>query len=173
MNHSSQHIPDPALDLVLERYVDVSAELVWKAWTDPELLKQWFCPRPWQTTECEIDLRPGGAFRTVMCGPDGQQFDSTGCYLEVIDGKRLVFTSAMTPGFRPLTAAALSAPGMIAFTAVITIEDLGGRTKYTAVAIHGDDEACNSHAAMGFHGGWATALRQLVELFGGSILESE
>ena len=47
-------------------------ELVWKAWTMPEHLKKWFTPAPWQTVECEIDLRPGGIFRTVMRSPEGQ-----------------------------------------------------------------------------------------------------
>ena len=52
---------DPKTDLVLERVVDVAPELVWKAWTTPEYLKQWFTPAPWKTVGCEIDLRPGRA----------------------------------------------------------------------------------------------------------------
>ena len=55
---------DPKLDLVLERVVDVPVHLVWKAWTEPEHLKPWFCPKPWYVSECEIDLRPGGMLRT-------------------------------------------------------------------------------------------------------------
>ena len=51
--------PDPKLDLVLERVVDVPPHLVWEAWTQPEHLKKWFCPRPWKTIDCEMDLRPG------------------------------------------------------------------------------------------------------------------
>ncbi len=52
---------DPNLDLVLEREVDVPPELVWAAWTTPEHIKQWFAPKPFETIQCEIDLRPGGA----------------------------------------------------------------------------------------------------------------
>ena len=52
---------DPARDLLLDREVAPSAEALWRGWTDPELLKQWFCPLPWRVTEAEIDLRPGGA----------------------------------------------------------------------------------------------------------------
>ena len=60
MTRSITHQPDPKLDLVLERIVEVPRELVWMAWTTPEHLKKWFTPVPWTTVDCEIDLRPGG-----------------------------------------------------------------------------------------------------------------
>ena len=85
---------DPRLDLVLERVVEVPPELVWKAWTEPEHLKRWFTPLPWTTVECEIDLRPGGIFRTVMRSPEGQDHPNMGCYLEVVPNRRLVWTDA-------------------------------------------------------------------------------
>lgn len=154
------HQPDPSLDLLLERVVDVPKELVWKAWTAPELLKQWFTPVPWKTTECEIDLRPGGVFRTVMAGPNGEGFEGTGCYLEVIENEKLVWTSALGPGYRPILAP--EAP--FTFTAVITMEDFEGGTKYRALVIHGDEESCKKHGDMGFHDGWGKAFDQLVAL---------
>lgn len=92
---------NPELDLVLERVVDVPRELVWAAWTTPELLKPWFCPLPWKTVGCEIDLRAGGVFRTVMQSPEGQQFPNIGCYLEIIKNEKLVWTNALEPDFRP------------------------------------------------------------------------
>ena len=55
---------NPQLDLFMERVVDVPVARVWRAWTDPDQVKQWFTPAPWQTTRCEIDLRPGGRFLT-------------------------------------------------------------------------------------------------------------
>lgn len=76
---------NPALDLVLQREIDVPRELVWRAWTEPEHLKQWFCPRPWSVSHCEIDLRPGGKFLTVMRSPEGKDMDAeAGCFLEVV-----------------------------------------------------------------------------------------
>jgi uncharacterized protein YndB with AHSA1/START domain len=151
---------DPTRDLVLTRVVDVPRDLVWRAWTEPEQLKQWFCPKPWNTTHCEIDLSPGGRFRTVMEGPNGERSDSTGCYLEVVAGRRLVFTSVLGPGFRPLE----QAEGGLAFTAVITLEDDGQGTRYTATAMHPTAAGRQAHEAMGFHQGWGAALDQLVEM---------
>ena len=49
-------------DLVLERVLDAPRDLVWRAWTDPELMKIWWAPRPYQTPEIEVELRPGGRF---------------------------------------------------------------------------------------------------------------
>jgi uncharacterized protein YndB with AHSA1/START domain len=151
---------DPQLDLVLERVIDVRPELVWAAWTRPEHLKEWFAPAPWSVSEVEIDLRPGGIFRTVMRSPDGQEFpDDGGCVLEVVPMERLVFTDALGPGFRPVPT-----PGL-GFTAVITIEPHGsGGTRYVATAIHGSDATRERHQEMGFHQGWSAALDQLVAL---------
>ncbi len=152
--------PDPSLDLVLDRTVDVPKELVWRAWTEPELLKQWFTPAPWKTVGCEIDLRPGGLFVTVMESPEGEQFPGEGCFLEVVENERLVWTSTMRRGFRPN----IQPEGAFAFTAVITIEDSSGGTKYRAHVMHGDQEGRDRHEQMGFHSGWSSALDQLVAL---------
>jgi uncharacterized protein YndB with AHSA1/START domain len=153
------YTPNPELDLVLERTVDVAPELVWKAWTTPELLKQWFAPKPWTTTACEIDLQPGGRFDTTMRSPEGDEYPGSGCILVVEEGSTLVFTSALGPGFRPVIA-----EGDFPFTAVISIEPDGSGTKYTATAIHADALAKKSHEDMGFIEGWGMALDQLVEV---------
>ena len=116
--------PDPKLDLVLERVVDVPRELVWAAWTRPEHLSKWFTPAPWTVADCEIDLRPGGIFRTVMRSPEGKEFPNIGCYLEVVPNERLVWTDALLPGYRPAEN-----PFM---TAIITLESQGKGTRYTA-----------------------------------------
>ncbi len=151
---------DPKLDLVLERVVDVPPAKVWKAWTEPQHLMPWFCPKPWQTTECEIDLRPGGKFRTVMQGPAGEKFDGTGCYLAVVPERQLTWTSAMLPGYRPSAEAMKAMP----FTATLLLEPEGKNgTRYTAIAVHMDEDGCKKHAAMGFMDGWGKALEQLVD----------
>lgn len=151
---------DPKLDLVLERVVDVPPDLVWMAWTQPEHVKRWFTPVPWKTVECEIDLRPGGRFYTVMRSPEGQDFPNVGCYLEVVPNRKLVWTDALEAGFRPTRAAAHLG---FRFTASLLLEPHGaGGTKYTAIAMHGTEDARAKHDAMGFQDGWGKALEQLV-----------
>ena len=156
------HQPNPELDLVLERITDVRRDLVWAAWTQPEHIKKWFTPAPWKTIDCEIDLRPGGIFRTVMQSPEGESFPGSGCYLEVIENEKLVWTSALLPGYRP--APPKAGEFEFPFTAVITLEPHGTGTKYTALVIHADREACQKHEQMKFHDGWGKAFDQLVAL---------
>ena len=69
---------DPERDLFLARDVAASPEALWRGWTEPDLLKQWFCPKPWRVTDAEIDLRPGGIFRAAMAGPNGEVVDEGG-----------------------------------------------------------------------------------------------
>lgn len=148
---------DPKLDLKLERTVDVRPELVWAAWTKPEYLKKWFCPAPWSVSDCELDVRPGGIFRTVMRSPEGQEYPNVGCYLEVVPFERLVFTDALLPGYRPAAKSFM--------TGIVTFEPHGtGGTKYTAMALHHNEAARVEHEKMGFYDGWGKAWDQLVAL---------
>ena len=148
-------------DLVLERVVPITAEQLWRGWTDPEVLVRWFTPKPWVTTEAEIDPVPGGIFRTVMCGPDGERNEGAGCVLEAVENRRFVWTSAMSPGFRPV---APSTDGFL-FTAILEFTPTPGGALYRATARHATPSDAAAHAAMGFESGWGAALDQLVELF--------
>lgn len=149
-------------DLVLERFVDVPPELVFKAWTTPRHLMPWFCPKPYRTVECEIDLRPGGRFFTQMVDPQGNKLPTEpGCYLEIVPNRKLVWTSALGPGYRPYAAPV--APFWF-FTAVLTFEPHGhGGCKYTATAIHATTGDAQAHEEMGFSQGWGKVLEQLVD----------
>lgn len=152
---------DPALDLVLDRCVEVPTELVWRAWTEPDLLKRFFTPKPWSCPHAELDLRPGGLFRTVMRSPEGEEFDNVGCYLEIVPGERLMWTSVLGADYRPNPAA----EDDLAMTAIIELEPNGpGGTRYRAIAVHNDVGACKQHETMGFHDGWGAVLDQLVEM---------
>ena len=151
-----KHNIDPKLDLILERHADVSPALVWKAWTNPKHLSQWFAPKPWTIEKCEIDLRPGGKLEFVMRSPDGQLYPNLGCYLEVVPNERLVWTDALLPGYRP------SAEPF--FTGVVNLAPDGkGGTNYTAIAIHRDEENRKKHEAMGFHEGWGQVYDQMID----------
>lgn len=146
---------NPELDLKLERIVPVKPGLVWMAWTDPKHLVHWFTPAPWKTIHCEIDLRPGGLFRTVMQSPEGDTVDGSGCYLAVEQNRRIVWTDALLPGFRPQEPAFM--------TGIVLIEDHPDGAKYTAIAKHKNQADRQTHLDMGFNDGWATALDQLVD----------
>jgi uncharacterized protein YndB with AHSA1/START domain len=151
-------------DLVLERTLDAPVDLVWEAYTNPEHLKKWFAPRPYEVTEMELDLRPGGVFRLRMTGPDG--FDTghgvPGCVLEVAEREKLVWTTALGPGYRPNETG--EGCESFPFTAVVTFADAGnGKTHYKAVALHKDSADRETHEKMGFHEGWGTVAGQLEE----------
>lgn len=149
----------PASDreLVLTRLIDVPREKLWRCWTEPKLMVQWFTPAPWKTIHAETDVRPGGSSYVVMQGPDGTEMPNRGVYLEVIENERLVFTDAYTRAWEP------SAKPF--FTGILTFEDAGGgKTRYTARARHWTKEDCESHEKMGFHQGWGVATDQLTAL---------
>ena len=141
-------------DLVISRLLRAPRAALWRAWTDPERLAAWWCPKPWTTEVRAFDLRPGGAFHTVMQGPDGGSSDNPGCFLDIVAQRRLVFTSLMTEGWRPATP-------WLAFTATIELADEADGTRYVATAMHPDLATHDRHAEMGFFEGWNTCIDQL------------
>ena len=144
-------------ELTLTKILDAPRDKIWRCWTEPSLLKQWFAPKPWTTSHAEMDVRPGGASLVVMRGPDGKEFPNPGVYLEVVAGEKLVFTNAYTKAWEPSLK-----PFM---TVVLTFEDAGaGKTKYTARALHWTVEDRQQHEKMGFHTGWAQCADQLAEV---------
>jgi uncharacterized protein YndB with AHSA1/START domain len=146
-----------AHELVLTRVFDAPREQVYRCWTDPNLMKQWFAPHPVTITKIEQDLRPGGAANITMRMPDGQEFPNPGIYLEIVPNQRIVFTDAFTVGYIPA-----GEPFMVA---EVTFEDAGpGKTRYTAKARHWTAEAKAKHEQMGFHQGWGQCADQLEKL---------
>jgi uncharacterized protein YndB with AHSA1/START domain len=143
-------------ELVLSRIIDSPRDKVYRAWTEPDLLKQWFAPAPYTTPVAELDVRPGGANRIVMRSPDGKEFPNRGTYLEVVPNERLVFTDAYTEAWQP--------SGKPFMTVILTFEDAGGRTRYTARVRHWSVEDRETHEKMGFYQGWGQCADQLAAL---------
>lgn len=149
--------PFPAdRELVLTRLIDAPREKLYRAWTEPALLKQWFAPKPYTTPVVELDVRPGGSAYFVMRGPDGQDMPNRGVYLEVVPNERLVSTDAFTEAWQPSAK-----PFM---TLIVTFEDEGGKTRYTARVRHWTVEDREAHEKMGFHEGWGICADQLTAL---------
>ena len=148
--------PPELHELVLTRLIDAPRAAVWRAWTEPELMQQWFTPRPWTTPVVRADVRPGGSNYIVMRGPDGSEHENRGVYLEVVPHERLVITDAYTRAWEPAAK-----PFM---TLVLTFDDEHGRTRYTARARHWSAADKQAHEQMGFHEGWAKATDQLEAL---------
>jgi uncharacterized protein YndB with AHSA1/START domain len=143
-------------ELILTRLIDAPREKLFRAWTEPELLKQWFTPRPWTTPVIETDVRPGGSSFVLMRGPDGTEFPNRGVYLEVVRNEKLVFTDAYTAAWEP--------SGKPFMTVVLSFEDEGGKTRYTARVQHWTEADREEHEKMGFHDGWGKATDQLEAL---------
>jgi uncharacterized protein YndB with AHSA1/START domain len=147
-------------ELMLTRLIDAPREKVWRAWTEPELLRRWFAPKPYMTPVAELDVRPGGSAFIVMRGPDGKDLPNRGVYLEVVPNQRLVSTDAYVKAWEPSDK-----PFM---TLILTFEDEGGRgsgkTRYTARIRHWTVADREAHEKMGFHEGWGICTDQLAAL---------
>ena len=143
-------------ELVLTRLIDAPRENLYRCWTEPALLKQWFAPKPYETPIVEVSVRPGGSNLIVMRGPDGTDMPNRGVYLEIVPNERLVFTDAFTEAWQPSAK-----PFM---TVVLTFEKQGDKTLYTARVHHWTVEDRDAHEKMGFHVGWGICTDQLAAL---------
>jgi uncharacterized protein YndB with AHSA1/START domain len=146
-----------SFELRLDRVIDAPPEKVFRAWTEPDLLRHWFTPKPWTVSDVELDVRPGGSQYIVMRNPEGQEFPMRGVYLDVVPNERLVFTDAYVSAWEPSEK-----PFM---TVNMTFGNAGnGKTKYSARVLHWSEADLKEHEKMGFHHGWGTATDQLEEL---------
>lgn len=143
-------------ELVITRLIHAPRASLFRAWTEPELLKQWFTPPPFKTIAAEVDLRAGGSSCIVMQGPDGAQVPCRGVYLEVIRDQRIVFTDAFVRAWEPSEKPFMAA--------TITFEDAAGQTRYTARVQHWSVADRIAHEQMGFREGWGIATDQLAAL---------
>lgn len=144
-------------DLTVSRIIYAPPSTVWKAWKDSQHLVKWWAPAPVVTTSNKHEFFTGGGFHTTMTlGDDTVMEGGEGCFLEVVENKRIVFTDALQGGWRPNEEAF--------FSAVITLEQHPDGTLYTATALHKNVEDCRKHAEMGFMDGWGTCIEQLGKL---------
>ena len=120
------------LDLVLERTLNAPRELVWRAWTDPALLKQWFAPKPYLISELEMDLRPGGMHHYGMKTPDGSVMWGRMVYREISPPEKLVFINSFSDENGGVTRHPMAPSWPLELLSVFTFEQQpGGKNKFT------------------------------------------
>ena len=148
---------DPQRDLEITRIIKAPRAKIWDAWTKPEQFAQWWIPEPALCRVLELDVRPGGAMITEM-NEDGTGFvpHMQACYLDVEAGRHIVFTNALTGGWRPADHPFI--------TAIITLDDHPEGTAYRALVMHKSPEDRTMHQELGFYDGWGTVAAQLAKL---------
>lgn len=142
-------------ELTISRVIKAPPAKVWEAWSRPEHLAKWWIPKPLECQVIKLDLRPGGGFETRM-REGGSEFKPhvEGCFLEAVPEQRLVWTTALSEGWRPIEP-------WLTLTAIITFEREGEGTQYSARVMHKSGADSRKHEEMGFHEGWGTTISQL------------
>lgn len=148
---------DSPFDLTITRIIHAPRRIVWNAWADPSKFEKWWIPAPQICKVKDMELRPGGSFRTEM-SDDGGSFmpHITGCFLAVDELERIVLTDALVAGWRPAESPFV--------TAAFTFADHAEGTLYTSTAMHRNRQDRDRHEQLGFHEGWGTVIDQLAAL---------
>jgi uncharacterized protein YndB with AHSA1/START domain len=139
-------------ELVITRIFDAPRSLVFKMWTDPTHMAQWWGPRGFTNPVCDMDVRPGGAIRIVMRGPGGADYPMTGLFNEIVAPERLVLTTAVddADGNRVLEA-----------HNTVTFAEHGGKTTLTVRARIVKATAAAAPMLAGMEAGWGQSLERL------------
>jgi uncharacterized protein YndB with AHSA1/START domain len=139
-------------DLVMTRTFDAPRELVFKAWTDPKQVQQWWGPHGFTNPRCEVDARPGGAIRIDMRGPNGMVYPMKAVFEEVTEPERLVFVTS-----------ALDDQGNSMFDVrnTVTLVDRRGKTELTLQARVVRTTAVAPQYLEGMEVGWSQSLERL------------
>lgn len=138
-------------DVVMTRVFDAPREMVYDAFSKPELLKRWFGPHGWHLETCEVDHRVGGGFRFILVGPEGHRMGMRGTYVEVAPPGRSVHRESFD-----------DYPGESTVTAVFTEE--GGKTTLTATVTYPSREIRDAVIASGMEHGAAESYDKLAEM---------
>ena len=138
-------------EIVLTRTFDAPRELVFEAHSKAEHMRQWWGPRKYEIALCEIDFRPGGTWRMVHRGPDGEEFGFHGEYREIVPPEKIVWTFEFE-----------GAPGSVSVETA-TFEERDGKTILTASAVYDSAEARDAMLQTGMEDGAADTYDRLAE----------
>lgn len=147
--------------MVVTRVFDAPRELVWKAWTDPKYVMQWWGPKGFTAPVCKIDFRVGGKFLCCMRTPDGQDFWNGGEYHEIVPHEKIVYSMYFSDKDGNKVDAAeygMDHEAIEGAHDVITFEDLGnGQTRLTLIG----NEPMESAKESGQLEGWNQILDKI------------
>jgi len=119
-------------DFVISRTFDAPRDLVWKAFTDPQHMKQWWGPKGFTVIASKMDLRVGGTYLYGMKSPDGQPMWGKFVYREIVPQERLAFINSFSDEQGGVTRHPLAPTWPLELLTVFTFEDLGnGKTRFT------------------------------------------
>ena len=148
----SMEVSDKTLRMVRE--FDAPRELVFRAYSDCEAIKQWFGPEPWPVTYCELDFRPGGRWHYCMTGPNGEQGWGIAIYEEIDEPARIVYRDA----FSDEAGNVVPPEGRV----TVSFEERGpGRTLFRAQTVYASNDERDQVIAMGVEEGFGVSLDQL------------
>jgi uncharacterized protein YndB with AHSA1/START domain len=153
-------------DFFISRIFDAPRELVWRAWTEPGRLARWWGPRDFTNEECRVDLRPQGAYRIVMCAPDGTRYPLKGVFREVVPPERLVMTMDVSEHPPEWFDAVLpgrdrSRPATIEILQTARFEDHERGTKLTIRSRFASAQIRDAMTQVGMSEGWGQSLERL------------
>ena len=141
--------------VTLTRVFDAPRELVWKTWTDPKHLAQWFGPRGFTSSVPELDVRVGGNLRIVMHGPDGNDYPMKGAYREVVPPERLVFSNIAVDN---------DGNHLLEGETTVILDEQGGKTRLTLNTYAKGLVPMAPQMLAGMEAGWSQSLDKLAEL---------
>ncbi|MEW6101688.1 MAG: SRPBCC domain-containing protein [Candidatus Omnitrophota bacterium] len=134
MEEKKGNIYQPTEDLVITRFFDAPDELVWKAWTEPEIFKRWWGPKGFTIPFAKIDLRVGGVYHNCMRAPDGKEYWSRGVYREIAPLEKIVCTDSFSDKEGNIVSATqygMSANFPPELLITVTFSEFAGKTRLT------------------------------------------
>lgn len=152
-------------ELILIRDFNAPREVVWKAWTDPDMFMQWWGPKEFTTPVSKIDLQVGGEYFNCMRAPDGQDFCSKGVYMDIVEPERLVMTDSFADNDGNKVAATYYGMGAefpMEMQIMVTFEEQQGRTKL--IVKHSDVKNIGETELNDMQQGWNESLDKLADL---------
>jgi uncharacterized protein YndB with AHSA1/START domain len=152
MSKATQNAPYGERTVTLTRIYDAPRELVWRAWTDPKHVAQWFGPKHFTSSVPQLDLRIGGALRIVMHGPDGNDYPMKGVFKEIVPPERLVFSNI---------AVDKDGNHLLEGETTVILEDAGGKTRLTLHSYAKGLMRIAPQMLAGMEAGWSQSLDKL------------